>query len=268
MRRRISNLLVDLGARRAFDFIDRIAYWRRLALTARANRAFRAAYPGFAAPPLAILWDAQATTDLAEYKRSGQEAAVGFWELIRPQLDPARPARVYEWGCGPARIVRHLPPLATGYRVGFHASDYNASSIAWCRAHLPGITFFENGLAPPLAVSDGAFDVAFCRSVFTHLSADMHAQWIAELRRVVRPGGILILTTHGLAYRPRLTAQERVRYDAGELVVRTLGAEGRKLFAAFQPPEFVRRELLRGLTIVEHIPGDRTQDIWVTRTPS
>jgi SAM-dependent methyltransferase len=268
MRRWISNRLVDLRARRAFDVIDRIAYWRRLALTARANRAFRAAYPDFPVPPLPILWDAQATTDLAEYKRSGEEAAALFWSLIRPHLDPAVPARVYEWGCGPARIVRHLPALAAGYRVEFHASDYNAGSIAWCRTHLPGITFFQNGLAPPLSAPDGTYDVAFCRSVFTHLSAKMHARWIAELRRVVRPGGILILTTHGLAYRPRLTAQERVRYDAGELVVRTLGAEGRKLFAAFHPPQFVRRELLGGLTILEHRPGDRTQDIWVTRMAS
>ena len=267
MRRRISNLLIDLGARRAFDVIDRIAYWRRLALTAGANRAFRAAHPDFAVPPLAILWDAQATTDLAEYKRSGEESAALFWELIRTHLDPTVRSRVYEWGCGPARIVRHLAALAADFAVEFHASDYNSASIAWCRANLPGITFFENGLAPPLPVADGAFDVAFCRSVFTHLSAEMHGPWMAELRRVVRPGGIIILTTHGLAYRPRLTRQERARYDAGDLVVRTLGAEGRKLFAAFHPPEFVRRELLRGLSIVEHRPGERTQDIWVTRTP-
>jgi SAM-dependent methyltransferase len=267
VRRRISNLLIDLGARRAFDVIDRIAYWRRLALTAGANRAFRAAHPDFPVPPLAILWDAQATTDLAEYKRSGEESAALFWELIRTHLDPGVRSRVYEWGCGPARIIRHLPALAAGFAVEFHASDYNAASIAWCRASLPGITFFENGLAPPLPVADGAFDIAFCRSVFTHLSAEMHGRWMAELRRGVRPGGIIILTTHGLAYRPRLTRQERARYDAGDLVVRTLDAEGRKLFAAFHPPEFVRRELLRGLSIVEHRPGERTQDIWVTRTP-
>ena len=268
MRRRISNVLIDLQARRAFDVIDRVAYWRRLALTARSNRAFRRTYPDFPVPPLPILWDAQATTDLAEYKRSGEQAAAQYWELIRPHLDPGRVSRVCEWGCGPARIVRHLPALAAGLRVEFHASDYNPASIAWCRAHLPNITFFENGLAPPLPVSDRMFDVLFCRSVFTHLSVEMHARWMAELQRVVRPGGILILTTHGLAYRPRLTAQERVRYDAGELIVRTLGAEGRKLFAAFHPPDFVRRELLTGLTVVEHIPGDRTQDIWVTRTPA
>jgi SAM-dependent methyltransferase len=268
VRRRISNFLIDLGARRAFDVIDRVAYWSRLVLTARSNRVFRAAHPDFAVPPLSILWDAQATTDLAEYKRSGEETAATYWSLIRRYLDPGAPARIYEWGCGPARIIRHLPELAAGFRVEFHASDYNADSIAWCRAHLPGIIFFENGLAPPLSAADGMFDVVYCRSVFTHLSAEMHERWITELRRVTRPGGIVMLTTHGLAYRPRLTQHERPRYDAGELVVRTLGAEGRKLFAAFHPPEYIRRDLLNGLEILEYLPSDRTQDIWITRRPA
>ncbi len=270
MRRRISNLLIDLGARRAFDVIDRLAYWRRLALTARSNRAFRAAHPAFAAPPLPLLWDAQATTDLAEYKRSGEEAGALYWVLIRPYLDlaSARPPRVCEWGCGPGRIMRHLPSLAAGALVEFYGSDYNRAAIAWCRAHLPGVTFLENDLAPPLPVADGFFDLVFCRSVFTHLSPDMHDRWIVELRRVVRPSGVVILTTHGDAYRPRLTARERARFDAGELVVRTLGREGRKLFAAFHPPGFVRARLLRDLSILEHRAGEGTQDIWVTRRPA
>jgi SAM-dependent methyltransferase len=268
VRRTISNLLIDLGARRAFDVIDLVAYWRRLGLTARSNRAFRAANAGFATPPLSILWDAQATTDLAEYKRSGEEAAALYWGLIRPHLDFTQPARVCEWGCGPGRIIRHLPALAAGFPVDFYGSDYNRASIAWCRANLPGITCFANDLAPPLAVTDAFFDAIFCRSVFTHLSAEMHHRWIGELRRVVRPGGIVILTTHGDAYRPRLTAQERIRYDAGELVMRTLGAEGRKLFAAFHPPGFVRARLLTDLSILEHRPGEGTQDIWVARRPT
>ena len=270
MRRHISNRLIDLGARRAFSVIDRLAYWRRLALTARSNRAFRAAFPEFATPPLAILWDAQATTDLAEYKRSGEEAARRYWALIRPHLDPgsSAPARVFEWGCGPGRIIRHLPALAAGFSVEFYGSDYNRHSIAWCRAHLPGITFLENDLAPPIRVAEGFFDVAFCRSEFTHLSAELQDRWIAELRRTVRPGGVVILTTHGDTYRPRLTAQERARFDAGELVERILAAEGRKLFVAFHPPAFVRTRLLRDLSVLEYRPGEDSQDIWVTRRPA
>jgi SAM-dependent methyltransferase len=269
MRRRLSRFLIDRGARRAFSAIDRVAYWRRVLLTARRNRAFRARFPDFAVPPLSILWDAQATTDLAEYKASGEEAAELYWGLMAPHLEstPSHPRRVCEWGCGPARILRHLPALGGG-NVEWYGTDYNRASIAWCREHLPGIAFRENGLAPPLPFGGGFFDVLFCRSVFTHLSGAMHAAWIDELARVVRGGGVVILTTHGDAYRARLTEQERKRYDAGELVIRTLAAEGRKLFAAFHPPRFVRERLLRGLTVLEHVPGAGTQDIWVTRVPA
>ncbi|HEX5387006.1 MAG TPA: class I SAM-dependent methyltransferase [Gemmatimonadales bacterium] len=282
MRQWLSHRMIDRGARRWFALTDRVGYWRRILLTARGNRRFRAAHPDFAAPPLPILWDAQATTDLAEYKASGESAAAQYWALIRPHVTGAaaaavrvptgRPARVCEWGCGPARILRHLPSLAArgaaaGTAVEFYGSDYNRASIAWCRAHLTGISFLENGLAPPLPVPDGFFDLLFCRSVFTHLSAEMHGRWMAELARAVRPGGVVIVTTHGDAYRPRLTAEERARYDGGELIVRTLAAEGRKLFGAFHPPAWVRERLLAGLTLLEYQPGADTQDIWAARVP-
>jgi SAM-dependent methyltransferase len=270
VRRRISNFLIDLSADRAFSVIDGIAYWRRRVLTARSNRAFRAANPEFPVPPLSILWDAQATTDLAEYKRSGEETAALYWGLMRPYLDasPSQPARVCEWGCGPARIIRHLPALAAGRPIGFYGTDYNRDSIRWCRQHIPGVTFLENQLAPPLPFDTGFLDLLFARSVFTHLSEELHYRWVADIRRVLRPGGVFILTTHGEAYRGRLTARERVRYDAGEFVIRTLAAEGRKLFTAFHSPDFVRTRLLAGLTILAHQPGQGTQDIWITQVPA
>jgi SAM-dependent methyltransferase len=269
MRRRLSNFLIDLNAQHAFSVIDRIAYWRRCALTVRSNLAFRKEHPGFAVPPLPILWDAQATTDLVEYKRSGEETASQYWDLMRPYLEASasRLQRVCEWGCGPARIIRHLPRLASGWSIEFYGSDYNRESIRWCRENLHDVTFVENGLAPPLPFEQDFLDVVFARSVFTHLSEDLHYRWVAEMIRVLRPGGVFILTTHGDAYRPRLTVRERVRYDAGEFVIRTLAAEGRKLFAAFHSPHFVRTRLLLGLEVLAHHPGRGTQDIWMTRVP-
>lgn len=270
MRRRLSNFLIDLNAKRAFRVIDRVAYWRRCLLTARSNRAFRAAHPSFPVPPLALLWDAQATTDLAEYMRSGEEAAVLYWDLMRPflQASPSRPPRACEWGCGPARILRHLPGLAAGREIEFFGTDYNRESIRWCREHVKGVTFAENDLAPPLPFEAGFFDLLYARSVLTHLSEEMHYRWIAEIVRVLRPGGVFIVTTHGDAYRGRLTAREQSRYDAGEFVIRALAAEGRKLFAAFHSPGYVRNRLLAGLTILEHRAGQGTQDIWLTRVPA
>jgi ubiquinone/menaquinone biosynthesis C-methylase UbiE len=38
--------------------------------------------------------------------------------------------------------------------------------------------------------------VAYCFSVFTHLDEQMQDAWLLELRRVLKPGGVLIVTVH------------------------------------------------------------------------
>src|SRR5438046_2874585 len=83
--------------------------------------------------------------------------------------------------------------------------------------------------APPLAFANATFDLAYALSVFTHLPEAMQHDWMDELRRVVRPGGYLLLTTHGERYLERLDAGERRQFQNGELVVRWGEAPGTNL---------------------------------------
>jgi len=54
-----------------------------------------------------------------------------------------------------------------------------------------------NGALPPLDYPDETFDWVFGISVFTHMDEDRQRRWLPELRRVLRSGGILILSVHG-----------------------------------------------------------------------
>ena len=58
-------------------------------------------------------------------------------------------------------------------------------------------TFEHTGAEPPLPYSDGYFDLVINHSVFTHLDERYQDMWLEELRRVVMPGGLLILSIHG-----------------------------------------------------------------------
>ena len=101
-------------------------------------------------------------------------------------------ARILDWGCGCGRVARHMPPRPSAV----HGCDIDADNVAWCAAHLPG-SFAVSTLRPPLPYEDGAFDLIYGVSVFTHFRPKLEALWLAELQRVAAPGAILLMTIHG-----------------------------------------------------------------------
>ena len=48
---------------------------------------------------------------------------------------------------------------------------------------------------PPSSLPSAQFDIAFAYSVFSHLSPKAHLAWRTELARVMRPNGLLFITT-------------------------------------------------------------------------
>ncbi len=252
--------LLDLFDRMKFIWLCR--QWRE------ANEVFRKAHPDFPTPPLALAYDAYAHIDLKSYHDLGLSHARFIASLIAQHSAVTKP-RVLEWGCGPARVLRHLPGLLpAGSEV--HGTDYNPATVAWCQATLPHLQVVANQLEPPLPFPDGQFDAVYVLSVFTHLSEAIHRAWSAELVRLLKPGGILVVTTHGDRYRrAELLPAEQAAYDRGELVVRGQVQEGKKWYAAFHPPVYVRTTLFPGLTECAHHPSPLAnsleQDVWVFR---
>jgi len=141
-------------------------------------------------------------------------------------VDLAGTRRVLDFGCGCGRTLRWF--LRDFPRVEFHGVDVDEEAIAWCRKNLPGATFFQNQANPPLPYPDRHFDVIYCLSVFTHLDEAMQDLWLAELSRLLVPGGVVLLTVHS------------------DLAVKVLDAAGR---AALRTAGFVHRRSrkLRGI---------------------
>jgi SAM-dependent methyltransferase len=165
-------------------------------------------------------------------------------------------------------VTRHWVDLD---RTAVHGADANEHAIAWCRANLPFARFASNGIAPPLDHGDESFDLVYALSVFTHLPEDLQHAWVRELTRLLRPGGFLLLTTHGERYRERLTPAERATFDAGGLVVRWPEGAGTNLCSAFHPSSFVKERLAAGLEVAELVPegakGNPHQDLYLLRKP-
>ena len=149
-----------------------------------------------------------------------------------------------DFGCGCGRIMRHWHDLA---ETSLHGTDLDTRLIDWCRRELGFADFAVNQLAPPTRYGDEQFALVYAFSVFTHMPEALQLDWIDELRRIISPGGHLLITTHGSAFLDRLAPAEREAFRAGRLVVLWPEGAGTGLCSAYHPEDYVRETLARGL---------------------
>ena len=110
-------------------------------------------------------------------------------------------------GC--SRVLAYIKDAVQCEMIG---SDIDGEAIAWCKDNLAEFgSFIQNDALPPLPLADAALDFVYSISVFTHLPEKMQFQWLKELHRVVRPGGLLLLTTRGIEDVP-LTPIQRLKF--------------------------------------------------------
>jgi SAM-dependent methyltransferase len=97
---------------------------------------------------------------------------------------------VLDWGVGCGRIARHF--LERDAR-NIYGADIDRVNVAWCNENLGwGATHID--FDPPMPWPNGFFDIIYGHSVFTHLAFDDQFRWLAELRRVLKPGGFAFVT--------------------------------------------------------------------------
>lgn len=100
---------------------------------------------------------------------------------------------VLDWGCGCARVLRYMAARQQFRLVGV---DVDGEAVAWCRQAFPQVSFHHIGVQPPMPLPAEQFDLIYGISVLTHLGEQDQFRWLTELRRVSRPGAVVLLTTH------------------------------------------------------------------------
>jgi SAM-dependent methyltransferase len=141
-----------------------------------------------------------------DFERTGQEYLRYFTELggLEPHHD------VLDVGCGIGRMaIPLLSYLQGGSYAGF---DVGKEMIRWCKKRISTRREdFEFTWAPVynrkynpfgsvagaeyrFPYPDASFDFVFATSLFTHLTLSDAAHYLAEIKRVLRPGGRCLLT--------------------------------------------------------------------------
>ena len=260
--RRVAEGLGALHLRRpAFALLERARTLE--ALPEIMDRRPRIGADGLPLPPPLLRVKVAGTADRSVFLAQSAEAAETIREALTACGDPIEAAKsLLDFGCGCGRILRQWASLPA---TDVHGTDYNSDLIAWSRRNLHFATFGVNGLAPPLMYEDERFDLVLAISVFTHLTADLERRWIAELHRVLRTDGRLLLSTRGNAWFDHLAREERAAYLAGDRVDRYAEAVGSNLMGVFHPVDYVRDRMAPGfvLTLTEPAAFAGQQDLHI-----
>src|SRR4051812_40186227 len=165
------------------------------------------AVPNLPVPDLEL---AERVSSRADPAAAG-ERYIEYGRQIRDSIEALLPTewswdgrRVLDFGCGAGRVLRHL--IDTGAEL--HGCDIDRPSIEWLKRHMsPPAHFSCNSEQPGLDFTSDSFDLVYAISVFTHLADDWSA-WLLELRRILKPDGLLVATFLGEGMTRAVTGED------------------------------------------------------------
>ncbi len=110
---------------------------------------------------------------------------------------------ILEFGCRDGRLTRYLFDLAPRGKI--FGCDIALKELKNCRKKFPQGCFIHNKTTAPLPLEDNQFDFIYSYSVFTHLSEENQKNWLKELSRVLKLGGVMLHTIHSYECLKRLS---------------------------------------------------------------
>lgn len=122
---------------------------------------------------------------------SGRHELAAAWSKLRPTLADARPGRVLDWGCRHG-VFAWLAQREFGEATELHGCDTCPAELYRPFHEAIGLHYQQLQHPWQLPYDDGSFDLVCAGGVLEHVPND--GESLTELWRVLRPGGLLVLT--------------------------------------------------------------------------
>lgn len=178
---------------------------------------------------------------------------------------------VMDFGCAWGRIIRFwMKDVPARNLLGV---DVLEEYLNHARKNVPGPTYTVIDNRPPLPHGAQAFDLIYAFSVFSHLPEYLANTWIEEFTKVLKPGGIICITTrprahiemagtssdtgaHSKMYADVLKRRDEAlsEYDAGKFVFYGSGTKGKLgddvYGEAIIPPSYIEAKWGKNLNVI------------------
>ncbi len=118
-----------------------------------------------------------------------------LWDDLKPLAQYVKNGdAVLDVGCGNGRLIQ----LFSGTHIVYTGLDQSEGLIRVATDKFPGASFVV-GEMTELPFPDESFDAIYCIAVFHHLPTDdMRVQALNEMKRVLKPGGVIVMLNWNL----------------------------------------------------------------------
>lgn len=206
--------------------------------------------------------------DIERFLLHGHEAALAVANAAEQAgLPVRRAASVLDFGCGCGRVLLPLLELRGGLS-GVAGCDVDRQAIAWLVGAARGrADCHVNEFLPPLPFAAAQFELVYSLSILTHLDEPTQDAWLAELERVLLPGGVALVSVHG--EHPYEVFRRGAQSGASAQLVRRLRRHGALAAEGFvfEPYDAGRGELpgISGAYGLSFQHPDRVAERWARR---
>jgi len=116
--------------------------------------------------------------------------------------------KVLELGCGAGRLTGHLIEVADSV----HGIDLSPRMVEHCRKEYPRGTYSVLDLRDVARFGPGYADAVIATySVIDVLGDEERRRVLADIATILKPGGLLMMSSHNLAYVPKLRSPTDLR---------------------------------------------------------
>lgn len=123
-----------------------------------------------------------------------------------------------DFGCGPGTSIPYFRTALANARI--LAADVSRLSLAEAEARHGAVASYIPIEGGSLDIGDGEVGLGFAACVFHHIPPVEHQAWLSELRRVVKPGGGLLIFEHNPLNPLTLHAVANCAFDHDAILLR------------------------------------------------
>lgn len=208
---------------------------------------------------------------VSDFVRSGDILLADFERILtKSSFSLNDCASVLDFGVGCGRVLRRFAETRPNHELT--GADIDQEAIGWLKTNYSRFgSFILLPHTPPSSLPSAHFDLIYSVSVFSHLNLQMQDQWLTELKRASKLGGLLVVTVHGDNYIQRFPSEVQSKAaEEGAFYNENAGVtEGLPEFYknTYHTKSYIMRHWSRFFEIIDYEPlgGAKHQDMILMR---